>query len=374
MLIIFRHSISIFLLLLLLVPSAVAADLQKGMEAALRGDYAKALAEWLPLAEQGNFKAQYNIGVYYDKVLTKSEKEKAKFEQFSFIAGLSKTNGSDIFNKIKERLKIATDTNELITLKLYKNVLTSIKDSKTSAFFWFRKAAEQGYGPAQHNLGNAYYYGKVFKVDYSQAFYWYKKSTENNITGGQYNLGTMYYKGLGVKQNYSKAYYWLKKSSDRGDDKAQNLLAYLYYSGLGVEKNVEKTSQQNSSHNIKQKIKTVKKNIEQKDKKSIVNYDEASRKPVAFPKKFDWRLYAKIVNHPTVNNEEKSIDHFKKYAHNQSKLAKLYFRAIYSIPSLFDEDPYVDYLKTFGLELDKKTIEIEKLYPFFLKQAKINIL
>ena len=137
-----------------------------------------------------------------------------------------------------------------------------------------------------------------------------------------------------------------------------------------VEKNVEKTSQQNSSHNMKQKIKTVKKNIEQKDKKSIVNYDEASRKPVAFPKKFDWRLYAKIVNHPTVNNEEKAIDHFKRYAHNQSKLAKLYFRAIYSIPSLFDEDTYVDYLKTFSLELDKKTIEIEKLYHFYFKTGK----
>jgi uncharacterized protein len=238
MLIIFRHSISIFLLLLLLVPSAVAADLQKGMEAALRGDYAKALAEWLPLAEQGNFKAQYNIGVYYDKVLTKSEKEKAKFEQFSFIAGLSKTNGSDIFNKIKERLKIATDPDELIALKQYKNVLTSIKDAKTSAVFWFKKAAEQGYGPAEHNLGNMYYHGKGLKRDYSQAFYWYKKSAENNFTRGKYNLGTMYYKGLGVKQDYSKAYHWLIKASDLGYDKAQNLLASLYLSGLGVKKDV----------------------------------------------------------------------------------------------------------------------------------------
>ena len=149
------------------------------------------------------------------------------------------------------------------------------------------------------------------------------------------------------------------------------------------KKNVEKNVEKNVQNNIKKsestdhvqprdKIKAVKKKMETKDKKSIVNYDEASRKPVTFPKKFDWRLYAKIVNHPSVNNEEKAIDHFKRYAHNQSKLAKLYFRAIYVVPQLFDEDTYIDYLKTFGLELDKKTIEIEKLYHFFYKTGKLK--
>ncbi len=31
-----------------------SADLQKGLDAANRGDYATALREWKPLAEQGN--------------------------------------------------------------------------------------------------------------------------------------------------------------------------------------------------------------------------------------------------------------------------------------------------------------------------------
>ncbi len=30
-----------------------------------RGDYATALREWRPLAEQGNAKAQYNLGFMY---------------------------------------------------------------------------------------------------------------------------------------------------------------------------------------------------------------------------------------------------------------------------------------------------------------------
>ena len=43
------------------------ADLQKGFDAAQRGDYATALREWKPLAEQGNARAQYNLGYMYDK-------------------------------------------------------------------------------------------------------------------------------------------------------------------------------------------------------------------------------------------------------------------------------------------------------------------
>jgi hypothetical protein len=36
-----------------------------GLAAYGRGDYATALQEWLPLAEQGDAVAQYNLGVMY---------------------------------------------------------------------------------------------------------------------------------------------------------------------------------------------------------------------------------------------------------------------------------------------------------------------
>jgi TPR repeat protein len=42
-----------------------SADYQKGLEAAQKGDYATALREWKPLAEQGYAAAQYNLGVMY---------------------------------------------------------------------------------------------------------------------------------------------------------------------------------------------------------------------------------------------------------------------------------------------------------------------
>jgi TPR repeat protein len=44
---------------------AVAQDIDKGKEAAWRGDYAAALAEFQPLAEQGNADAQYGLASLY---------------------------------------------------------------------------------------------------------------------------------------------------------------------------------------------------------------------------------------------------------------------------------------------------------------------
>ena len=42
-----------------------SADDQKGLTAYNSGDYATALREWTPLAEQGDADAQYNLGVMY---------------------------------------------------------------------------------------------------------------------------------------------------------------------------------------------------------------------------------------------------------------------------------------------------------------------
>ena len=43
-----------------------SADFQKGVTAYNSGDFATALREWKPLAEQGNAYAQNNLGLMYD--------------------------------------------------------------------------------------------------------------------------------------------------------------------------------------------------------------------------------------------------------------------------------------------------------------------
>ncbi len=53
------------LILVLLTAPAYAQDLHKGRAARERGDYAAALREWRPLAEQGDAAAQFNIASMY---------------------------------------------------------------------------------------------------------------------------------------------------------------------------------------------------------------------------------------------------------------------------------------------------------------------
>ena len=54
-------------ILLLLVWLASAANITRGVEAYRLGDYAGALEEFGPLADEGNAKAQMYLGVMYAK-------------------------------------------------------------------------------------------------------------------------------------------------------------------------------------------------------------------------------------------------------------------------------------------------------------------
>src|SRR5437868_3778824 len=66
-----RHfrSISVTVVSLFVVLCCIGsahADYQKGLQAYNAGDYAGALKEWRPLAEQGDASAQNNLGVMYE--------------------------------------------------------------------------------------------------------------------------------------------------------------------------------------------------------------------------------------------------------------------------------------------------------------------
>ena len=55
------------LIMCLGIVGLVLADYQAGVDAYEQGDYEIALKEWKPLAESGDSKAQFRLGVMYDK-------------------------------------------------------------------------------------------------------------------------------------------------------------------------------------------------------------------------------------------------------------------------------------------------------------------
>jgi len=60
-----RTATVVLALVVVLVAAPAWADFKAGKEAYLRGDYATALKEWRPLAEQGDALAQSLLGVMY---------------------------------------------------------------------------------------------------------------------------------------------------------------------------------------------------------------------------------------------------------------------------------------------------------------------
>ena len=146
-------------------------SINAGVAAYKWGAYGIALREWRPLAEQGNAKAQYNLGVMY-------------------------RNGHGVDKDYAE------------------------------AMGWWRKAAEQGNAGAQNNLGVMYRNGLGVPQDYAEAVGWWRKAAEQGDANAQYNLGLMYKNGQGVPQDEAQSYMWFKLSSSTvppGEDRDQSV-------------------------------------------------------------------------------------------------------------------------------------------------------
>ena len=143
--------------------TAHAQDFGKAAAAYNAGDYATAVQELRPLAEQGNATAQFNLGLMYRK-------------------------GQGVPQDYKEALE------------------------------WYRKAAEQGDAGAQFILGLMYDTGQGVPQDYKEAVEWYRKAAEQGNATAQFSLGSMYQKGQGVLQDNVIAHMWYNMASANGED------------------------------------------------------------------------------------------------------------------------------------------------------------
>ncbi|MGA3160943.1 MAG: tetratricopeptide repeat protein [Terracidiphilus sp.] len=75
---------------------------------------------------------------------------------------------------------------------------------------WYRKAADQGFIPAELHLAALYRDGgKGFPRDATLAAGWYRKAAEQGDVSAQASLGVLYSIGVGVPRNDSEAYFWL---------------------------------------------------------------------------------------------------------------------------------------------------------------------
>ena len=144
------------------------ADFQAGMTAYDGEDYATALREWQPLAEQGDALAQYHVGQLYHKG-------------------------------------------------------RGVPQDDVQARKWCAKAAAQGQVKAQFSLGTLYFNGEGGSKDYQQALRWFQLAANQGAALAQTKLGIMYDDGEGVPKNKVQAYMWFSLAAKNGDRPASML-------------------------------------------------------------------------------------------------------------------------------------------------------
>lgn len=90
---------------------------------------------------------------------------------------------------------------------------------------------------ALYEVGNDHYWGRKGKPqDYDLAAKRYSEAAEQGYANAQYNLGVMYQRGDGVSQDNFQAVAWFRKAAAQNLPQAQYNLGVMYRKGSGVTK------------------------------------------------------------------------------------------------------------------------------------------
>jgi TPR repeat protein len=206
-------------LLLLLCPALLsAADFQTGLAAYNRGDFAAALQEWQPLAEQGDANSQYNLGLLYAR-------GEGVPQDYQKAIGW--------YQKAAEQGVPAAEYNLGV---MYANG-QGVPANPQEASKWFLKAAQEGVSGAETGLATIYSESGAFK-NYDEAAKWYRTAADQGIASAAFSLGVMYDVGQGVEQSYAEALKLYRQAADAGYASAMTNIAILYYNGQGVKRDL----------------------------------------------------------------------------------------------------------------------------------------
>lgn len=152
--------------------SGYCADYRKGADAYNEGNYEVALEEWRPLAERGDARAQFSVGIMH-------------------------AHGRGVPQSYEEAAR------------------------------WYRLAGEQGNTKAQIELGFMYEFGRGVSRDDREAARWYRLAAGRGNAKAQLNLGSMYAFGKGVPEDYVYAHMWYSISASLGNKMADKRMEQI---------------------------------------------------------------------------------------------------------------------------------------------------
>lgn len=113
-------------------------------------------------------------------------------------------------------------------------------ESQAEGVRWWRKAAEQGYAPAQKRLGQAYDFGKgLLTADKKEALRWYRMAAAQGNGDAQCAIAYMYERGDGVNQDFNESIKWHRAAASQGDSCGFSGMGRAYEYGYGVQRDAE---------------------------------------------------------------------------------------------------------------------------------------
>ncbi|MBT4556280.1 MAG: sel1 repeat family protein, partial [Nitrospina sp.] len=168
-------------------------------------DYEAAQKLWLPLASQGNSRAQFYLGRMYDKGQGIPQDYNEAVKWYQLAADRGKTNVYRIAKKgVTPALNILTDD------------------------------AKQGIAEAQVALGVMHEYGYSFPQDNNEALKWFQLAANQGYNQGKENIYRIAKKGVAAALNI------LTDDAKKGALEAQLTLGSMYVNGKGVAKDSKK--------------------------------------------------------------------------------------------------------------------------------------
>ena len=89
------------------------------------------------------------------------------------------------------------------------------KDDDVLAAQWMRLSADQGYAPAQNQLGWMYENGLGVRADGAAAAHWYGAAAKAGYTDALYNLDWLYLQGRAIHTDATEARSWYRSRNFR---------------------------------------------------------------------------------------------------------------------------------------------------------------
>jgi TPR repeat protein len=152
--------------------SASQSDYNAGQSAYATGRFVEALRIWRPVAEGGDPRAAFGLGLLYD---------------------LGQGVGQDA----------------------------------AAAYLWYRRAAEAGFVPAEFNIAVMYDSGLGTARNATEAAVWYASAAAHGSARAEYNLAQLYAAGEGVPRNLDVAEAWYAAAAAHGLSAASSKLVAL---------------------------------------------------------------------------------------------------------------------------------------------------